>query len=259
MSYKAYDWVWTHEFESTTAKLVMMALAKHASEKGKGWPGVKTLASFCGISSRTVQRHIKEFERAGLLTIQKKYRRDGGQTTNRYFINLTSAQALAPTDRDVIGGMTAVTPLPRSATCHGGHDTAMTCQELPTEPKKELQQTADDDLRFPKRLKAGDSAWIVQLLNDVPRQDHQMLLDELSEALKSGIIITTPQRWFYGLKKNYLKGNFCALAKPSRPKPKVEDPIEPYNSDKPLWIRTDNKKESMNALKRQTRNKTHLQ
>ena len=259
MSYKAYDWVWTHEFGSPTAKLVMMALAKHADENGKSWPKVQTLAKFCGISSRTVQRQIKEFERAGLLTIQKEYRDDGGQTTNRYFINLPSVKALAPTDNAVTGGMTSTTPLAQTALCHGGNDTAMTYQELPREPKKELLQTTGNNLSLPKGLKDGDRAWIVQLLSDIPRHDHQMLVDELSEALRSGKITTTPQRWFYGLKKNYLKGNFCPLAKPSKPKPKFEIPLKTDNSDKPLWMRTVDKQESINAWKRLIRNKVQPQ
>jgi hypothetical protein len=259
MSYKAYDWVWTHEFGSSTAKLVMMALAKHADENGKCWPKVRTLAGFCGISSRTVQRQLKEFERAGLLTIQKKYRVDGGQAENTYFIALPSTKALAPTDKAVTGGMTSTTPPPQTELCHGGNDTAVTCQELPREPKKELPQTTDDDLRLPKHLKGGDRAWIVQLLEDIPRYDHQMLLDELSEALRSGKITTTPQRWFYGLKKNYLKGNFCPLAKPSKVKPIAEPPIKTHNSDKTLWVRTETKQENINALKRLTRNKVQPQ
>lgn len=259
MSYKAYDWVWTHKFGSPTAKLVMMAVAKHADENGMCWPRVRTLAEFCGISSRTVQRQLKEFERAGLLTIQKKYRGDGGQTANIYCIALPAVKASAPTDKAVTGGMSSTTPLPQTALCHGGNDTAVTCQELTREPKKELLQTTDDDLRLPQQLKDGDRAWIVQLLNDIPRHDHQMLLDELSEALKSGKITTTPQRWFYGLKKNYLKGDFCPLAKPSKPKPKIVAPNESHNSDKPSWVRSENKKDSINALKRLIGNKVQPQ
>ena len=256
MSYKAYDWVWTHEFGSTTAKLVMMALAKHADEKGKSWPKVQTLAKFCGISSRTVQRQIKEFERAGLLTIQKEYRDDGGQTTNRYFINLPSAKALAPTDKAVTGGMTSTTPLPKTALCRGGNDTAMTYQELPTEPKKEILQTTENTLRYPTKLKASDSVWIVKLLQDVPKQDAQLLLDELAAALNAERIKGPSSRWFYGLLQNYYKGNFCPLAKPSKPKLNSNSPTIETNNG--LNVRSEIGANTLNGLKRQTRNKSLL-
>ncbi|WP_422396278.1 helix-turn-helix domain-containing protein [Pseudomonas trivialis] len=74
----------------------MLELVRYADEKGKCWPKIKTIASSCLISSRTVQRQIKEFERMGLLSIQKEYRNDGGQTTNRYFISIPALTALPP-------------------------------------------------------------------------------------------------------------------------------------------------------------------
>lgn len=254
MSYKAYDWVWTHTFGSPTAKLVMMAVAKHADEKGMCWPRVRTLAEFCGISSRTVQRQLKEFERAGLITIQKKYRGDGGQTANVYCIALPVVKGLGATDTAVTGGMSPTTPQPQTPERHGGNDTAVTHQELTREPQKELLQTTNDELRLPKLLKKGDRAWIVQLLEDIPRYDHQVLLDELSEALKSGKITTTPQRWFYGLKKNYLNGNFCPLAKPSKSKPATDPSLTTDSIDKPLLMSHESKQEHINALKLLTRN-----
>lgn len=253
MTYKAYDWVWTHKFGSPTAKLVMMAVAKHADEKGICWPRVRTLAEFCGISSRTVQRHLKEFERAGLITIQKKYRADGGQTANVYCIALAAVKGVGATDKAVTGGMSPTTPLPQPAECHRGNDTAVTYQELTKEPQEELLQTTDDELRFPKQLKKGDRAWIFQLLEDIPRYDHQILLDELSEALRSGKITTTPQRWFYGLKKNYLKGAFCPLAKPSKSKPKTDPNLITDSTENPLPMSHERKQEHINTLKLLTR------
>lgn len=120
MSYKAYDWVWTHKFGSPTAKLVMMAVAKHADEKGVCWPKVRTLAEFCGISARTVQRQLKEFEQAGLITIQKKYRADGGQTANVYCIALPVVKGVGATDKAVTGGCHPRHPCPRQQSVTGG-------------------------------------------------------------------------------------------------------------------------------------------
>ena len=220
MNHTVNNLVWARRFGSPTEKLIMLELVRYADEKGKCWPKIKTIASSCLISSRTVLRQIKEFERMGLLSIQKEYRNDGGQTMNRYFISIPALTALPPTDNAVTGGATSKTPLPQPAACRTGDDTAVTPQELPTEPTIEIQQQlTENGLQYPARLKASDRVWIIKLLQDVPQQDAQLLLDELAAALSAGRIKGTSSRWFYGLLKNYNKGNFCPLAKPSKPEP----------------------------------------
>lgn len=255
MSYKFYDLVWAHNFDSPTEKLVMLEIAGHADGNGKGWPKVKTIAGDCGISPRTVQRIIKKFAQTGLLTIQTEYRPNGGQTSNRYFITLPSLKSLAPNDRSVIGGVPSKSPHPQTAQCHRGDDTAVTPQELPREAKTEPLQTTEHDLRLPKSLKNG-GGWIIQFLNDIPKYDHQMLVDELSEAISSGKITTTPQRWFFGLKRNYLKGSFCPLARPSKPKPRLEVSVDIDNNDKSSRMCNEEKQENINALKQLIRSST---
>ncbi|WLI34271.1 helix-turn-helix domain-containing protein [Pseudomonas sp. FP818] len=254
MSHQFYDFVWEHHFGSPTEKLIMLRLAKHADENGKSWPKIQTLAKFCGVSSRTVQRQIKEFERAGLLEIRKEYRDDGGQTTNRYFITLPSVKAMLPSDRGVIGGVSPTSPLPQTAICHTGDDTAVTPQELPTEAKIEIQQLTHDELQYPARLKASDQVWIIKLLQGVPHQDAQLLLDELTAALSAGRIKGTSSRWFYGLLQNYNKGNFCPLARPSKPEPtpskRIIDEVEE------LKPRSEIGASALNILKRKVLNKT---
>lgn len=227
MSYKFYDLVWAHDFDSPTEKLVMLEIASHADENGKGWPKVKTIAGCCGISPRTVQRIIKKFEQAGRLTIQKEYRPDGGQTSNRYFITLSAVKSLLPSDRAVIGGVSTKPPPSQTAACHTGDDIAVTPQELPTEPKKGIQQLTANDLRYPAKLEASDRVWISNILQDVPSQDAQQLLDELAAALKAGRIRGRSSNWFNGLILNYRKGLFCPMAQHSKTNPApIDTPIE---------------------------------
>lgn len=219
MNYTINNLVWARRFGSPTEKLIMLELVRYADETGKCWPKIKTIASSCLISSRTVQRQIKQFERAGLLTIQKEYRNDGGQTTNRYFICIDALTALPPTDNAVMGRMTSMAPRPQTAASHTGDDIAVPSQELPTEQTIEIQQRTENELQYPARLKASDRVWIIKLLQDVPHQDAQLMLDELASALSAGRIKGTSSRWFYGLINNYKKGNFCPLGKPSKPEP----------------------------------------
>ena len=72
------------------------------------------------------------------------------------------------------------------------------------------------ELAFPARLPPHDAKTVRDALRDVPLEDAQSLLDELSAAMESaGTIRTTPARWFYGLLKKYRQGEFnpCGAAK----------------------------------------------
>jgi DNA-binding transcriptional ArsR family regulator len=48
-------------------KLVLLAIADCANDEGVAWPSIQTIARKSGASARTVQRHIREIEEAGLL------------------------------------------------------------------------------------------------------------------------------------------------------------------------------------------------
>lgn len=78
------------------------------------------------------------------------------------------------------------------------------------------ETNAPPSLSLPARLSPHDAKAISNALRDVPLEDAQSLLDELSAAIESaGTIRTTPPRWFYGLLKKYRQGEFnpCGAAK----------------------------------------------
>jgi len=254
MSHKFSKLVWAHDFDSPTEKLVMLEIASHADDDGKGWPKVKTIAGCCGISARQVQRIIKKFEQAGRLTIESAYRPDGGQTSNRYFITLPPVKSLRPGDRAVIGGVSTMSPPPQTPSCHTGDDTAVTPQELPTEPKKGIQQLTETGLRYPEKLEASDRMWISNILQDVPSQDAQQLLDELAAALKVGRIRGRASKWFNGLILNYRKGLFCPMARPSKPNPMFnETPVETHA--KPNTRNKEARNQALESMKKFTSSK----
>jgi hypothetical protein len=65
------------------------------------------------------------------------------------------------------------------------------------------------ELLLPTRLPLHDAQAISNALRDIPLEDAQNLVDELSAAIESpGAIRTTPARWFYGLLKKYRQGEF---------------------------------------------------
>jgi DNA-binding transcriptional ArsR family regulator len=89
MSLPAITWAWSLEIENPTQKLVLMALCDHVDPEGTCWPSVSLIAERAGCKRRTVQRHLRELEKQGLIESVPHYRPDGSQTSNRYRVRMT--------------------------------------------------------------------------------------------------------------------------------------------------------------------------
>ena len=87
MSVRAMAWAWRQQL-SGPEKLVLMALADHADEDGICWPGNAHIARKCNLSQRSVQRHVKNLIDNGYMTAHRRFRNTGGQTSNRYALNV---------------------------------------------------------------------------------------------------------------------------------------------------------------------------
>ena len=87
MSVRAMAWAWRQQL-SGPEKLVLMAIADHADDDGICWPGNAHIARKCNLSQRSVQRHIKNLIDNGYMTAHRRYRETGGQTSNRYVLNV---------------------------------------------------------------------------------------------------------------------------------------------------------------------------
>lgn len=83
LSFPYLDSAWETKTPSHTCKLVLVALSDHANSDGICWPSVARLAHRCDISRRTVQRALRELEKAALITITKKV-----GTSSSYKLNL---------------------------------------------------------------------------------------------------------------------------------------------------------------------------
>lgn len=69
-----------------SAKLVLMALADNADDKGVCWPSVRLLAKKCCLSEREIRRILEQLKSGGYVRISKRFRTDGSQTSNRYIV-----------------------------------------------------------------------------------------------------------------------------------------------------------------------------
>lgn len=96
MSGAALGWAKAQKAPNMIAKAVLICLADYADDQGTAWPSVPKLAAEVQVSDRTVQRSLRALEEAGLLTVEKHDRKDGGQTSNRYHLAFTPGDCVSP-------------------------------------------------------------------------------------------------------------------------------------------------------------------
>jgi len=72
------------------AKTVYIYLRDRADASGICWPGVKTIARELKLSPRTVQRALRDLEKAGLVSRQPRFRPNGSFTSNQYCLKKNS-------------------------------------------------------------------------------------------------------------------------------------------------------------------------
>jgi len=72
MSFRVTNWAWKQRVGKPSAKLVLVALADYASEDGKCWPSLRTLATRTELSRDTVLRAIRFLESKNLLIVIRR-------------------------------------------------------------------------------------------------------------------------------------------------------------------------------------------
>ena len=68
------------------AKQVMFYLINRANGEGTCFPSIRTIASDCGVSTRTIQRTIIILLETGFVKKNSRFREQGGQTSNFYTV-----------------------------------------------------------------------------------------------------------------------------------------------------------------------------
>jgi predicted transcriptional regulator len=74
------------------ATLVAFYLINRADSEGTCFPGVKTIAKECNISTRTVQRALNDLEEAGFLVRESRFHVQGGQRSNLYYLKVLEGE-----------------------------------------------------------------------------------------------------------------------------------------------------------------------
>jgi len=217
MSYHALEWAVGMNM-TPADKVVLLVLAWHANFENVGFPSVRTIAEETGYSTRTIRRAIKRFIDQGLMETRSTYGVRGRQTVNEYRLFVGQAPV-------------CLLPLGVTTGCQGEGDTGVTPRgditvsplELTEEVKKEVRDGAVDNSggeagmwrrraelwpKTPASLRRGERASVVRLLDEVPRDDAALLIDELHGALRAKAITGSPVRWFEGLLRKYRQDKF---------------------------------------------------
>lgn len=71
MSFLITRHIWDHTPQKGNAKLVLLALADFANDKGLAWPSIPTVARKTGLSTRQVKRVLPKLEEAGEIHIER--------------------------------------------------------------------------------------------------------------------------------------------------------------------------------------------
>ena len=80
----SYNFIYRIDDLPHRAKSVYVYLRDRSNQDGVCWPGIKTIARELKLSPRTVQRAIRDLEKAGLVARQYRYRQNGSLTSNLY-------------------------------------------------------------------------------------------------------------------------------------------------------------------------------
>lgn len=198
------NWVWSIELEPSS-KLLLLALADIADDRGFAWPSVSTLARKSCVSVRTAQRVLRQLASppVPLLKVSSQRSANGRQRTNAYQLLMDGGEGdkLTPSppngngegDTRDEGGVTGP--------CRGEGVTADTPEgdkalspEPPQQPPHEPSKRTTNRRRVDKPLTADEQRELLVLARRVPEDTAEKLFSQLAEKRRLGQI-TSAVAW----------------------------------------------------------------
>ena len=212
------NWAWTIRLRPAP-KLVLMALADEADDRGFCFPSVRHLARKCNIGERTVQRLVRVLVELRYVSIEQRFRKDRAQSSNGYRLALEHPPSNCHRggDTDDTPGVTAVTGGGRHS-CHRGGDTAdgvtttYPCIDPPPLPTPALEADDDEvrgggDLCFPKALSKVQERELRVHLGRLSDDVAQQIVDELAGRMNT-TAVRNPMRYCLSLVDRLERGLF---------------------------------------------------
>lgn len=203
MSIRAMNWAWQVELEPSS-KLLLLALADIADDKGVAWPSVSTLARKSCVSVRTAQRVLRQLASppVPLLKVSTQHSANGRQRTNAYQLLMAGREGdnLAPSppiergegDRGDEGGVTA--PSHREDVTLDTPEGDRAVSPKPPKPPSELKTRTTRRRSVDKPLTAAEQRELLQLARELPEETAEKLFIQLAARNRNGEI-TSPVAW----------------------------------------------------------------
>ena len=204
-------WAWSIALPPTS-KLVLMALADIADDNGVCWPSHPVLAAKCSMTDRSVRRVLNLLQAEKLVFVERRYRTDGSQTSNRY-------RLAVPTPQDNLSGgpRTQVAGGPGHG-CPGALDTAVLRTTIEPLIEPSLPPMADtsagrpsrggSDLIYPRSLTPAQKHALQNSLAVLNYDQAQQVLDELSGRMAIAQV-KNPIRYCGALIQSMRRGEFA--------------------------------------------------
>jgi len=218
MSLKVITWAWTVSLPPAP-KLVLMALADEADDRGFCFPSHRHLANKCSISERSVRRMIGLLAAHHHLSIEHRFKKDRARTSNGYRLGFDHPRTICT------GGPDNIDRGERIGVTRGGGqrwpgapDTGVlvtTTEPLfePTLPppagaeETEAQARGGGDLCFPKAVTKAQRQALRNHLAGLSNEDAQRVLDELAGRMQI-TAVSNPIRYCAALVGRLNRGVF---------------------------------------------------
>ena len=172
---------------------------------------IEHLAEIYDTGTTLIRSGVQELKKAGYLEIEQKYDARGHYAGYEWRLSDHPKSS----DRPEIGAENPYVENPHSD--HPNSENPRLTKTYKTKKQKKQNTTtvlqpattlAQQELRITAPMLAETSDQVFKALEQVPPADRQRMLDELSAAIKSGAIKTTPIRWFHGVLKRYREGTY---------------------------------------------------
>lgn len=82
------------------AKFLLVTLANYSDQEHSSFPSIDRLAEMMSCSRRTVSGALRELEKWGLVTVEKRRRTNGSQTSSRYYLPVANWAPRSPQSAD---------------------------------------------------------------------------------------------------------------------------------------------------------------
>lgn len=209
MSIQALNWAREQTIKGG-ARFVLM-LANRANPEYECWPRVSLIARDVGTTVRTVQRALRELERAGLVLSIPQFNPNGSRRANKYrLLNESMTQSFRPDGSPPPSPPGQRNVIPLMSLRHHPGDTSVTTNTTVIEASNKTSQQHGDgmELILPNGLTSDEMEEALKIVKPFSSELAQRLLDEFAGKRQRGSFQVCGMSWFRAVAKRASAGEF---------------------------------------------------